>query len=98
MLENIKVTAFTLSELLMENQQEGKITHSPGRLGLKVALINMVVIFMMSAKLATLCLFKIKIFWNKGYDLIIFVHDVTNKVLSRDSKLSCRCGHVTKVW
>ena len=62
MLENIKVTAFTLSELLMENQQEGKITHPPGRLGLKVALINMVVIFMMSAKLATLCLFKIKIF------------------------------------
>ena len=39
----------------------------------------------MSAKMASLDLFKIKVFWNKGYDVIIFVHDVTNKVLSRDS-------------
>ena len=31
---------------------------------------------MMSAKLATLGLPKIKIIWNKGYDVIIFVHDV----------------------
>ena len=40
---------------------------------------------MMSAKLATLGLLKIKVFWNKGYDVIISVHDVTNKILSRDS-------------
>ena len=40
---------------------------------------------MMSAKMATLGLLKIKVFWNKGYDVIIFVHDVTNKILSRDS-------------
>ena len=40
---------------------------------------------MMSAKLATLGLLKIKLFWNKGYDVIIFVHDVTNKILERDS-------------
>ena len=40
---------------------------------------------MMSAKLATLRLLKIKIFWNKGYDVINPVYDVTNKVLSRDS-------------
>ena len=26
-------------------------------------------------------LLKIKIVWNKGYDTIIFVHDVTNKIL-----------------
>ena len=39
----------------------------------------------MSAKMATLDLFKIKVFWNKGYDVIIFVHNVTNKILSRDS-------------
>ena len=38
----------------------------------------------MSAKLATLGLLKIKVFRNKGYDLIISVHDVTNKILSRD--------------
>ena len=45
----------------------------------------MVAILMMSAKLATLGLLKIKVFWNKGYGVIIFVHDVTNKILSRDS-------------
>ena len=37
---------------------------------------------MMPAKMATL---KITVFWNKGYDVIIPVNDVTNKVLSRDS-------------
>ena len=39
----------------------------------------------MSAKMATSGLLKIKIFWKKGYDVIISVHDVTNKILSRDS-------------
>ena len=49
---------------------------------LKVVLINMVVILMMSAKLAALGFLKIKVFWNKGYDVIISVHDiVTNKIL-----------------
>ena len=37
---------------------------------------------MMSAKLATLALFKWKVNWNKGYEVIIVVHDVTNKILS----------------
>ena len=45
----------------------------------------MVTILMMSAKITTPGLLKIRVFWNKGYDVIIFVHDVTNKVLSRDS-------------
>ena len=40
---------------------------------------------MMSAKMATPGLFKIMVFWNKGYDAIIPVDDVTNKILSRDS-------------
>ena len=40
---------------------------------------------MMSAKMATPGLLKIRVFWNKGYDVIIFVYDVTNKILSRDS-------------
>ena len=39
---------------------------------------------LMSAKLATLGLLKIKVLRSKGYDLIISVHDVTNKMLSRD--------------
>ena len=30
-------------------------------------------------------LLQIKISWNKGYDVIISVHDVTSKILSRDS-------------
>ena len=40
---------------------------------------------MMSAKMATPELLKIKVFWNKGHDIIISVHDVTSKILSRDS-------------
>ena len=46
----------------------------------------MVTILMMSAKMATQDLLKIKVFWNKSYDVKIFVHDVTNKFLSRDLK------------
>ena len=45
----------------------------------------MVTILMMSEKMAILGLCKIKVFWKKGNDVIIFVHDVTNKILSRDS-------------
>ena len=40
---------------------------------------------MMSVKMATPGLHKIKVYWKKGYDVIIFVNDVTNKILSRDS-------------
>ena len=40
---------------------------------------------MMSAQMATPDILKITIFENKGYDVIITVHDVTNKVWSRDS-------------
>ena len=45
----------------------------------------MVVILMMSQKSATLSLLRIKVFWNKGFEVIISVHDITNEVLSRDS-------------
>ena len=45
----------------------------------------MATISIMPAKMATLGLLKINEFWNKGYDVIIFVHDVTNKILSRGS-------------
>ena len=44
----------------------------------------MVTILIMSAKMATPSLAKITVFWNKGYDIIISVHDVTNNNLSRD--------------
>ena len=45
----------------------------------------MVKLLMMPAKMATPELLKIKVFWNKGHDIIISVHDVTSKILSRDS-------------
>ena len=45
----------------------------------------MVTILMKSAKMATLGLLKIKLLWNNGYDVIIPVHDVANKILSHDS-------------
>ena len=45
----------------------------------------MVTILMMSAKMATPDLCKIRVFWKNGYNVIISVNDVTNKTLSRDS-------------
>ena len=46
---------------------------------LRVDIINMVAID------ANLGLLKIKVFQNKGCDIIFFVHDVNNKILSQDS-------------
>ena len=45
----------------------------------------MVAIVMTSVKLVFLGLFKIKVFWNKGYDVAISAHDVYNKILSNGS-------------
>ena len=45
----------------------------------------MVPILMMPAKLATLGLLKIMVFWNKDYNVIISVQDVINKISSFDS-------------
>ena len=42
-------------------------------------------ILMMSTKTAILGLFKIKVFWKKNYDVITYVFDVINKILSRVS-------------
>ena len=44
----------------------------------------MVTILIMSAKLTNIDPLKMKIFWNKGYDFIIFAHNVTKNILSRD--------------
>ena len=40
---------------------------------------------MMSAKIATPGLLKIRVFWDKGYTFIIPVYDATNKISSPDS-------------
>ena len=45
----------------------------------------MVTNLMMSAKMATPALLKQRFFEKKGYDVIISVHGVTNKILSCDS-------------
>ena len=52
---------------------------------------------MTSAKMAATDLLKITVFSNKGYDVIIPVDEVTNKILSRDSNYIKGCVHVTKV-
>ena len=39
------------------------------------------VAILMSAKLATLGLTKLKIFCSKGFDVIASLHDVTNKLM-----------------
>ena len=40
---------------------------------------------MMSAKMATLDLLKLKVFWNKGYDVMISAYDIIKNNLSRDA-------------
>ena len=40
---------------------------------------------MMPEQLITLGLLKIKVFWNKSYDVIISVHDVTKRILLPES-------------
>ena len=49
----------------------------------------------MPAKMATLGLLKAKLFWNKSDDIIIFVHGVTSKILSRDWN---HIVDLVKVW
>ena len=56
----------------------------------------MVTIFMMSAKMAAPGVLKIKGFWKKVYDVIISVHDVTNKILSCDSNYNANVVMWTK--
>ena len=52
---------------------------------LQVFLTNIIAILMIPAKLLTPGLIKIKVFWGEAYDVIISVHNVTNKTLSRYS-------------
>ena len=40
---------------------------------------------MISAKMDRLGFLKTELFWNNSHDLIISVHDVTNKILSHNS-------------
>ena len=49
-----------------------------------VVLINIIVILMISSKLAAVGVLEIKLFRNKNYDVINSVHDVTKKILLSD--------------
>ena len=62
--------------------------------GFKITLINMATILVTSAKMATLGLLKIKVFWNKCYDFIISAYGVINKIFSRDLNSTVNVG----VW
>ena len=46
----------------------------------------MVTILIILPKVASAGLLKTKVFWNRVYDIMIYVHDVTKEVLSHDSK------------
>ena len=52
---------------------------------LKICLINLIIILMMSAKMASPGRIEITVFWNKGYVVRVSVDEVTNRILSRDS-------------
>ena len=52
---------------------------------IKIVLKKKVAILVTSAKMTTPGLLKIKIFWKNDFDVITYVHDVTNKILSCDS-------------
>ena len=57
----------------------------------------MIAILMMSPNWI-LGLLKISLLENKGYDVIIFVHDVINNILSRDSNYITDGVILTKDW
>ena len=56
----------------------------------------MVAILMMSRKLAILALLDINVFLNKSYDVIIFVHAITNIFFTWLNPY-WRCGHISKI-
>ena len=62
---------------------------------LKIVLMNMVAILIMSAKMVTLGLLKIKVIENKAYDAITFVYLPCN---SNHIVTKVYILYVTKVW
>ena len=58
----------------------------------------MIVTFGISVKLASPSFLKIKVFWNKGYEVIISAHNIISKILSRDPNYIVDDGHMNKFW
>ena len=48
-------------------------------------LLSLIAILLMSTKLTTSGLLKIKVFWNKGYHVIISANGISSEIWSRDS-------------
>ena len=48
----------------------------------------MIAVLMRSAKLTTSVFLETKILWNKSYDVIIFVYDITKETLPGDCNYS----------
>ena len=53
---------------------------------LKIFSIIMVIILTMSAKIATLNFFKLKLFWKKNFEVIIYIYDTTNTITNYKSE------------
>ena len=51
----------------------------------KIIMVTILIISAKMATLATLVFLNIKVFWNKVYDVITSVHNVTNKILLLDT-------------
>ena len=51
---------------------------------LEVALTSVVAILFILGKLATLGLLKVTDFWDKSYDVITYIYEVINKILTCD--------------
>ena len=50
----------------------------------KVVFINMITILIMPTKLVTPDFLEMKVFWNRVYDVITYVSDISNKISSCD--------------
>ena len=58
----------------------------------------MVTTLMALAKMATLGPLKIKVYWDEGFHVITFVHDVTNKIFLRDPNYIADVVIWSKFW
>ena len=64
---------------------------------LQIVIINMVKVLMMSEKMATPALLKIKVFWNKGYYVIFCLWRHKQNFVTW-LKSYYGCSHMNKVW
>ena len=88
-MTNLKVTkkqditiSFQKIQFQKNQRRRGRGELTPS---LSPQLKDIVTNLMISAKVSTVRLPKIKVFWHKSYYVTIYVHDVTNKAILSDS-------------